>query len=115
MAAFMEGSGIEARNGNFCTEAGLRTCLETITSHQGTFPYFLFSSRHKSNFPTEPPAYANDYYANSIGIVTDSFLERGLMSSCPETRNFRRMNLHLESLFRIKSLEVSGDSNGRGQ
>ena len=86
MAAFMEGSGIEARKGNFCIKAGPQACLGTITSHQGTFPSHCerfegsrgYLRRYSRIFPTEPPVYANDYYVNSAGIVTDSFISKGV-------------------------------------
>ena len=77
MAAFMDESGVETRNGRTHRGALLRPNFKVIALRQGLFPRHRFSSQQIPNPPAQQQSLASDYDVYPAGIITQDFISKG--------------------------------------
>jgi hypothetical protein len=77
MAAFMDESGVETRNGRTHIGGTLRSHFKTIAFRQGQFPPLQFSGHEIRNFLVEQRSLISDCNVYQAETATDQFVPEG--------------------------------------
>lgn len=77
MAAFMEDSGVEKRNGRTHRGGILRSHFKIIAFHQGPFAPLQFLGYQIRNCLFKQHSLVNGYHLHPAGTVTDDIVSKG--------------------------------------